>query len=132
MSKLQLPETVRQAWGPEVAHDFAEWLANQLDTVSLIPSLPISPLVARQKVNTLVLTRISNLLLAGDPILVQKSETEWIWRVPLDLTFPSYGRVGHIGELEVDAQRGEVRYTETLLVQLRDEAERLANRRLPD
>jgi hypothetical protein len=89
-------------------------------------------LVARQKVNVLVLTRISNLLLAGEPTLVQKSETEWTWRVPVDLTFPSHGRIGQVGELEVDAQRGEVHYTEGLLAQLQTEAERLADQYLPD
>jgi hypothetical protein len=37
MSKLELPETVRQAWGLEVAQDFTQWLAEQLDAVSLPP-----------------------------------------------------------------------------------------------
>jgi hypothetical protein len=95
--------------------------------MNLNPPLPISELVARQKVNVLVLTRVSNLLLAGEPKLIQRSEAAWVWRVPVDLTFPSYGRVGQVGELEVDALRGEVYYTEALLVQLQKEAERLAN-----
>jgi hypothetical protein len=95
--------------------------------MNLNPPPPISALVARQKVNVLVLTRVSNLLLAGEPKLVQKSEAVLVWRVPVDLTFPSQGRVGQVGELEVDALRGEVYYTEALLVQLQNEAERLAN-----
>ena len=131
MTKLELPETVRQAWGPEVAQDFTEWLAEQLDAASLNPPLQISALVARQKVNVLVLTRVSNLLLAGTPKLVQKSEAASVWRVPVDLTFPGYGRVGQVGELEVDALRGEIHYTEALLAQLQKEAERLANQYLP-
>ena len=96
------------------------------------PSPPISALVARQRVNVLVLTRVSNLLLASEPKLVQKSETDWVWQVPVDLTFPSQGRVGQAGEFEVDVLRGEVYYTEALLVQLQKEAERLANNYLPD
>jgi len=115
-----------------VAQDFTEWLAEQLDAASLNPPLQISALVARQKVNVLVLTRVSNLLLAGEPKLVQKSEAASVWRVPVDLTFPSQGRVGQVGELEVDALRGEIHYTEALLAQLQKEAEHLANQYLSD
>jgi hypothetical protein len=121
-----LPETVRQAWGPEIARDFTAWLAKQLSAVGLAPDIQISALVARRKVNTLVLQRVSNLLLTGEPTLEQTTTGAWIWRVPVDLTFPSHGRVGCVGEIEVDARYGEVRYTEAILEQMRDEAERLA------
>lgn len=130
MPKFELPETVRRAWGPEVAQEFANWLAEQLEAASLKPPLQISALVARQKVNSLILTRISNLLLAGEPKLARKSETAWVWQVPIDLTFPSGGRVGQAGALEVDAQRGEIHYTEGLLLRIKEEAERLANQYL--
>ena len=126
MSMMELPETIRQAWGPEIARDFTVWLAKQLSAVGLTPDIQISAFVARRKVNTLVLQRVSNLLLAGEPTLEQTPTTDWVWRVPVDLTFPSHGRVGCVGEVEVDARYGEVRYTEALLEQMRDEAERLA------
>jgi hypothetical protein len=51
---------------------------------------------------------------------------DWVWRVPVDLTFPSHGHVGRVGEIEVDARYGEVRYTAALLTQMADEADRLA------
>lgn len=134
MTLTDLPETVRQAWGPEIARDFTAWLAKQLSTVGLAPDIQISALIARRKVNTLVLQRVSNLLLAGDPVLEQTATGAWIWRVPVDLTFPSRGRVGCVGEIEVDTHYGEVRYTEALLEKMRDEAERLADQvlSLPD
>ena len=126
MTITELPETVRQAWGPEVARDFTSWLVKQLGTAGLVPEIQISAFVARQKVNRLVLQRVSNLLLTGEPTLELTTTGAWIWRVPIDLTFPSHGRVGCVGEIEVDARYGEVRYTEALLEQMRAEAERLA------
>lgn len=126
MSITELPETIRQAWGPEIAKDFTTWLAEQLSAVGLAPGIQISAFVARRKVNTFVLQRVSNLLLAAEPGLEQTPSGGWVWRVPVDLTFPSHSRVGCVGEVEVDAQYGEVRYTETLLEQMRAEVERLA------
>ena len=131
MSIMELPETVRQAWGPEIAKDFTAWLAKQLGSVGLSPDIQISAFVARRKVNTLVLQRISNLLLAGEPTLEQTPTEEWVWRVPVDLTFPSHGHVGCVGQVEVDARYGEVRYTEALLEQIEAEADRLAEQILP-
>jgi hypothetical protein len=129
----ELPETVRQAWGAEVATDFTAWLENLLKQTGLIPGIQISPFVARQKVNVLVLERVSNLLLAGEPTLEQISAAEWVWHVPVDLTFPAHGRVGNVGMVDVDARYGEVRYTETLLAQITSRAEGLARKVLyPD
>ncbi len=126
MSTIELPKTVRRAWGPEIAKDFTVWLVEQLNAVGFASNIQISAFVARQKVNVLVLQRVSNLLLAGEATLEQTSTADWVWRVPVDLTFPSHGRVGCVGEVEVDARYGEVRYTEALLAQMTDEAERLA------
>jgi len=92
----------------------------------LDPAVRISAFVARQKVNVLMLEQVSNLLLAGEPELRQDANGCWIWRVPVDLTLPSLGRVGRVGEIEVDAQYGEVRYDEVLLSQITEQARRLA------
>jgi hypothetical protein len=77
----------------------------------------ISEEIARQKVNVLMLEKVSNLLLAGEPVLMPDSESKWVWRVPVYLTFPSYGRVSHIGDIDVDAHKGELRYDRDLLIQ---------------
>jgi hypothetical protein len=127
---LELPDTVRRAWGAEVAHDFVTWLEDQLrDTVST-PKVPISALVARQKVNVLMLEHVSNLLLANTPTLVRLPDDKWVWRVPIDLTFPGHGRVGCVGTLDVDAHYGEVRYSDTSLAQISAETQRLAEQAL--
>jgi hypothetical protein len=140
----RLPDTVQKAWGPEVARDFVTWLDEYLRSEQLVPRVQVSAFVARQKVNVLVLERVSNLLLAGEPRLVQQvgepftstssvqsdrtQDSRWVWRVPVDLTFPSHGRVGCVGELDVDARYGQVCYTDVLLTQMADEARRLAER----
>lgn len=122
----ELPDTVRKAWGPEVARDFVAWLDEYLGEAKLAPGVQVSAFVARQKVNVLVLERVSNLLLAGEPKLVQRDGERWVWRVPVDLTFPSHGRVGCVGELDVDARYGQVHYTDALLAQMADQARCLA------
>jgi len=126
MQTLELPETILQAWGPEAAQDFIAWLEKRLHTATH----PISAFVARQKVNVLVAERVSNMLLADEPSLLQTPEQGWVWRVPVDLTFPSHGRVGRVGEVDVDAHCGELRYTDALLTRMANEARRLAQQAL--
>jgi len=121
MQNIELPKTVRDALGSQAAHDLEQWIDQRFAHTD---SLPISALVARQKANVLVLERVSNLLLADEPTLFREAG-KWIWRVPIDLTFPSRGRVGHIGELRVDAQNGQVYYDNVTLLELERNAERL-------
>lgn len=122
MATTQLPETVRQALGSDAARDLAAWLEERLRA----SEVSISAFVARQKVNVLMLEQVSNLLLADEPELIQRADHVWAWRVPIDLTYPSHGRVGRVGEVEVDARHGEVHYTEAMLNQIRDNAHHLA------
>jgi hypothetical protein len=84
--------------------------------------------MARQKVNVLMLEQVSNLLLANEPQLEQSSSGNWLWRVPVDLTFPSQGRVGQVGQVAVDAHYGRVYYDDDLLTRIADRAEQLAQR----
>jgi hypothetical protein len=121
-----LPETVVHAWGPQVARDFVDWLEDWLRGRQL-PQVQVSAFVARQKVNVLMLERVSNLLLAGEPRLERTSAGDWVWHVPVDLTFPTHGRVGCVGEVDVDARYGEVRYDDVLLAHITSEAQRLAH-----
>jgi hypothetical protein len=74
--------------------------------------------MARQKVNVLMLEHVSNLLLAGDPMLTRRPDGKVAWRVPVDLTFPSRGRVGQVAEIDVDAQNGSVFHDDASLAQL--------------
>jgi hypothetical protein len=81
-------------------------------------------------VNVLMLEQVSNLLLAGEPSLVQVPGGGWRWRVPIDLTLPTHGRVGYVGEVDVDARYGGVYYDDTSLTRIASEAQRLAQQTL--
>jgi len=129
MQTTRLPETVVQTWGTEVAEDFMVWLEDRL-RVAQVSQAQISAFVARQKVNVLMLERVSNLLLADEPRLVQTPGGGWTWRVPVDLTFPTRGRVGCVGEVDVDARYGKVHYDDGLLARITREAQRLAQQTL--
>lgn len=127
MATTPLPETVRQVLGPDAARDLANWLEQRLQT----PETPISAFVARQKINVLMLEQVSHLLLADEPELVMRADRKWVWRVPIDLTYPARGRVGRVGEMEVDAQHGEVQYATTDLDQIRIRTQQLSSQTLP-
>jgi hypothetical protein len=129
MEAIGLPETVVEVWGPEAAKDFVNWLEERLRAAQLSPQIQISAFVARQQVNVLMLEQVSNLLLAGEPTLMQ-TERGWRWRVPVNLTFPAHGWVGCVGEVEVDARYGEIHYDDTLLARIASAAQRLAQQTL--
>jgi len=92
--------------------------------------VPVSALVARQKVNVLMLEHVSNLLLADEPTLTPRPDGRAVWRVPVDLTFPSRGRVGQVAEIDVDAQYGSVFYDDAALAQVEQAVRRLAEQTL--
>ena len=105
--------------------------AAQIDiTIRVSTRLNVTQVAARRKVNVLVAERVSNMLLADEPNLLQTPEQGWVWRVPVDLTFPSHGRVGRVGEVDVDAHCGELRYTDALLTRMANEARGLAQQAL--
>lgn len=122
---MELPETVVQVWGPAAARDFSDWLEERLATTPVSPQ--VSAFVARQHVNVLMLEQVSNLLLAGDPRLVRAAAGDWRWRVPVSLTLPGRGRVGQVGEVEVDAHYGQAYYDDAMLAHIADEAQHLAS-----
>lgn len=129
MESTKLPNTVVRARGAEAAQDFVARLEERMQAAP--PQVQVSALVARQKVNGLMLEQVSNLLLAGEPTLEQTPGRDWLWRVSVDLTLPARGRVGRVGEVLVDARYGEVRHDESLLACITKEAERLAQQALP-
>lgn len=125
----QLPESIRKAWGDDVALEFITWLTAILHSrpealTTDSPYIQVTPAYARRRVNGLMSERVSYLLLAGEPRLTYTDR--WYWRVPVDLTFPSKGRVGSVGEVDVDATLGEVIFSDEWLDQMAQRADRLA------
>ncbi len=130
MQEVGLPEALVQLWGNETSREFIAWLDDRLHIAQSRPQVQISAFVARQKVNVLMLEQVSNLLLASKPQLEQLPSEDWVWRVPIDLTFPSHGRVGRVGEIIVDAHYGRVYYDDAALMEISNNAEQLAQQTL--
>lgn len=123
-----IPENIRQIWGDQVAADFVSWLAafmqdNAQIIVDSSPHVQVTAAYARRKVNRLMLDRVSYLLLADEPTLIHADR--WYWRVPVDLTFPSCGRVGRVGEIDLDATSGEIKFSDELLASMAQRAEQI-------
>jgi hypothetical protein len=83
----------------------------------------ITPFIARQKVNLLMLDQVGNLLYGGEPELLVSSRL--YWRVPVLLSTPSQGLVGQVGAVRVDAQTGEILADDALLKDVAEHARRL-------
>ena len=79
--------------------------------------------MARRKANVFMATHIGNLLLAGEPVLALTERI--VWRVPIDLTAPKVGRIGHVGDIDVDVETGEVLLDEPQIIVIQENAQRL-------
>ena len=53
-------------------------------------------------------------------------DEQFLWRVPVVLYLASRGRVGKVGEIDVDAQSGTLMITANLVEELKASAEYLA------
>jgi len=80
----------------------------------------VTAAIARRKVNAFLATHVGNLLLAGDPVLMLSDRIAW--RVPVDLTAPPEGRLGRVGEVDVDAESGELLLSEAQIEEIRKRA----------
>jgi hypothetical protein len=108
--------------------------------VSLIESLPkagrlevdikvaaninFSAYAARQKVNDFVLSNISYMMHAGNPVLVIGERI--YWRVLVILSLTSRGDVGEVGAIDVDVETGQMHVTPQLIAEINARAEGLA------
>lgn len=66
----------------------------------------VTPEEARRKVNRWVLDDVSYMMHAESPTLVIDDRA--VWRVPVALTASHVGRVGAVGEIDVDAITGDL------------------------
>ena len=61
---------------------------------------------AQRKVDTWLLNEVSMMMGAEAPTLVVSART--VWRVPCRFSAPHVGRVGTVGEVDVDTKTGEM------------------------
>jgi hypothetical protein len=94
----------------------------QID-VHLSAEVNVTAAIARRKVNAFLATNVGNLLLADEPVLTLGERI--VWRVPIDLTAPPDGRLGRVGEVDVDVESGELLLDEEQITRIRNHAHRL-------
>jgi hypothetical protein len=83
---------------------------------------------ARRAVNYFVHMYISTQMHAETPSLVIGAGELVAWRVPVHLTFPSFGDVGCVGYIHVDTATGEVDQSDETMEAIRRDATELALR----
>ena len=94
----------------------------QMD-VHLSVEINVTAAIARRKVNAFLATHVGNLLLADEPVLMLSERIAW--RVPVDLTAPPAGRLGRVGEVDVDVESGELLLNDAQIAEIRERAHRL-------
>lgn len=93
--------------------------------VHVTATMNITPFVARQKVNVLLLDKVGTGLLSDTPALLG-TEGRLRWRVPVVLALPGRGRLGQVGIIDVDVQTGEVLWNQLLIEDITHHANWLA------
>lgn len=89
--------------------------------------LNVSALMARRRVTAYLIDHVSDHLGGESPDLVADEE-RFLWRVPVVLYLTSHGKVGQVGEIDVDAQTGQLLITQSLVEELKTRAENLVTR----
>lgn len=101
MTEIEMPETTVPAQA-EVKIEF-----------SLTAQVNVTDFTAQRKVSKLLLDEVGNLLYGERPSLV--AGRRLLWRVPVWLALPTTGPLGQVGTLDVDAQTGEILFTQSQL-----------------
>jgi len=94
--------------------------------LSITAKLNLTDVIAQRKVSKLLLEQVGNLLYGERPSLV--AGRRLLWRVPVWLGLPSTGPVGQVGALDVDAQSGEILFTQQILDEIAERGDELAKR----
>lgn len=93
---------------------------------SLTAQVNVTDLIAQRKVSKLLLDHVGNLLYGERPSLVVGQRL--LWRVPVWLALPTTGPLGQVGTLDVDAQTGEILFTQQILEEIAERGDELAQR----
>jgi hypothetical protein len=93
-------------------------------SVNVSATLNITAFTAKRKVNVLVLNRVGTGLSGDEPSLIVTDKVI-CWRVPIFVSTASRGRLGQVGQIDVDAQTGAILADDDLLEAIGDNAERL-------
>jgi len=94
--------------------------------LSLTAQVNVTDMIAQRKVSKLLLDEVGNLMYGEHPSLFVGQRL--LWRVPVWLASPKRGPLGQVGALDVDAQTGEILYTQDLLDEIAERGRALAQR----
>ena len=95
--------------------------------VDLTVQINISAEEARRKVHRFVSDNVSYLMGGESPTLLL-IDKQVLWRVPVMMTYPSYGRLGTVGAIDVSAESGEMLVTDDTIRELQDNGKALGAR----
>jgi hypothetical protein len=80
---------------------------------------------ARHLVSVFVGNHIGDLLYGEAPDLVLREDGAY-WRVPVILSSRSMGRIGLVGAIEVHVETGELRLSDQIITEIKQNARRFA------
>jgi hypothetical protein len=86
----------------------------------------VTAVEAVRRVTQFVHQKISSQMHGETPVLILGERA--YWRVPVYLTFPSFGNVGSVGSIDVDVETGEALTNEEIIHQLEHHAEEITRR----
>lgn len=98
-------------------------------TINLTIEIKVTAEQARKKVDHWLMDQVSSQMGAEAPTLVAGGRT--VWRVPAYISFPSVGRAGTVGTIDVDVQTGEMGNTPEKKAEIERYAEEIAKRLPP-
>ncbi|MDW8326321.1 MAG: hypothetical protein RMK99_07115 [Anaerolineales bacterium] len=94
--------------------------------IHLTARLNVTDFTAQRRVSKLLLDQVGNLLYGERPTLLVGRRL--LWRVPVWFGRPPDGPIGQVGHLDVDAQTGEILYSQLDLNLFAERGNALARR----
>jgi hypothetical protein len=92
--------------------------------LSVTAQVQVTHITAQRAVSRFLLDQVGNLLYGEPPSLVVGDRL--LWRVPVWLGSPTRGALGQLGVVDVDAQSGEILFTQKLIDELVERGNALA------
>lgn len=93
--------------------------------IKLSANIQVTSEAARRQVSVFVGNHIADLLHGDTPDLVLR-ESGVFWRVPVVLSSRSMGRIGPVGQIDVNVETGDLNITEQTIPEIEDRAHRFA------
>lgn len=94
--------------------------------VNISTTLGITAGQAKRKLTRYFMDNVSLFITPQSPLLVVVNPEKISWRFPVFFAMGHHGRLGQVGEVDVDAHSGEILLNDVLLEEIKANAQRLA------